>query len=245
MHRTIFLSILFLLPGAGCHRVQVEVESRLVSDVSLWGRLDGPGYVISGPDEQAEASLAFQEFADMLAAALKLRRPELQRAAPGEPAELSLTLTCRVVDRGTAVETYPVYGPRAGFLYGYGYGYPDYGLVGTEVRTVDLGYQHAACLSAWIADGSGPAGRRVVWEGCGSLNSSQRSLKQTMPFLLVALVSVYGEATDVPLVVKLDHDDPRVERVGEVAQVRSRFIGTQPAAVSQDAGALSRIRHRR
>jgi hypothetical protein len=205
-----------LLVAAGCHRIHVDVDCRLSASDTLWHHLDGPRYAITGVSEEAEASLSFEEFSGMLENVLRLSRPDLERAPVGEPADLNLTLHYNVIDRGTGVESYPVhYGPPFGYMYWYGPGYDDrfYGFAATEVRTVHLGYRHLLFVAAWIPDPSQPAGRRTIWEGHGDLVSSGRSLKQTMPYLLVALATYYGQSTDQPVTLALDPDDERVQNL--------------------------------
>ncbi|MHC4443063.1 MAG: hypothetical protein ACYTF1_08090 [Planctomycetota bacterium] len=215
MFRTSLLFLLFLLFSAGCRHVVVEVDCRLTGDQSYHRYLRGPRYVIRGVDEQAEASLAFEEFSAMLSQELSFEYSNLKRVRPEGPADVVFTLAYGVSDRGAGVETYPVYGH-----YGYGWhwgpglrrhGY--YGVVGTEVQRVHLGYLHSLFVSAWVGDELQPAGRRVIWEGNCDLVSSNRSLKFSMPYLMAALGRYYSRATERPVRVKFDADDEFVRRL--------------------------------
>jgi len=153
------LSLLLVAAGvagsSGCSAFHVHVDCNLIEDSSQWTRLNGPAYVVRGESEKQESSLTFQQFADLLETALRHERPDLHRVPAGEAANLILTLNYGVVDRGTGLETTPVYG-RVGV--GYGYGYPAYHhgyyrQVGTRVDTVHLGYVHRLFLTAWIPRG--------------------------------------------------------------------------------------------
>lgn len=212
--------------ASGCTSTRIEVDCRLVNEPSQWPLLDGPEYVIHGETEEQEASLAFQEFADMLARGLKQERPDLGRVAIGEPARLVVSLGYNVIDNGTGVRSYPVYGPRFGYIYCGGgvYEHPGYGYVGTETQTIHLGYTHVLMLSVWTPDESKPAGRRVLWEGHAESVSAERSLKAAMPCLVVALVSNYGQSTGDIVHVRMDRDDERVEEL-----CRDRSSATQDA----------------
>jgi hypothetical protein len=161
-------------------------------------RLDGPRYVIRAPDEQTEASLAFQEYARVVEYALRMREPGLERVGITDPADFALLMQARVVDLGSGMESYPVYG----HYYGPGFGpcgpayYHAYGPVGTEVRTVHLGYDHVLFLTAYIQAPGAPAGRVVLWEGMSGTIEDQADLDRAMPYLALGLTLYYGQATD-------------------------------------------------
>jgi hypothetical protein len=205
--------VLMLFAASGCTDVRVYIDARLASDNTLWHHLDGPTYVIRGGSPEHEASLSFEAFSDMLAEALAAGSTSLRRVHIGEPADLSLTLLYELVDRGTDVETYPVYGPSFGYWYGCGPGPYHSTYMGTQSRTVHLGYRHLLFVSAWIPAPDQPAGRRTIWEGHSEHVSDRNSLKQTMPYLITALVEFYGKSTSEPVRVTLKRDDPRVERL--------------------------------
>jgi hypothetical protein len=202
-----------LLVATGCHHVRVSVDCRLARDTTLWRHLDGPRYAVHADDEEIEASLAFEESAQLLERALAAERPDLARAGARESADLHLTLRYNVFDRGTGVESYPVYGrsPGWGWRGGGYYGSGGYGVVGTHLETVHLGYAHLLSLSAWIPDSTRPADRQVVWEGRADLVAGSPNPRLAMPYLVTALAGFYGEATDRPALIKFDEDDERVE----------------------------------
>lgn len=199
--------------SAGCSPFRVHVDCNLIDDPSHWTRLNGPAYVIRGENEKQESTLAFQQFANLLELALEHERPDLRREPAGEPAHLILTLSYGLVDRGAGIETRPVYG-RVGFYGGYGYRYRYYGhytRVGTRVDTVHLGFAHCVSITAWIPDDSDPDQRLILWEGYCDHAGRQRSLKETMPYLLAALVPYYGQATGGMESFTVDDDDALVE----------------------------------
>lgn len=197
------------LAAAGCEPYRVNVDCRLTSDNSLWHRLDGPAFVVHGPTPQIESTLEFEDFSTMLARALRQQRPALQRVAIGQTANLQMTMAYTVLYRGQAIETYPDFRPA----YGFGpFGEPLFDTyVGTEVRTVDLGYHHMLSLSAWIADQGLPAGRKVLWEGRADLIAYDSNLKQTMPAMLLASTSLYGQSTGSTMTIKYSKDDDRFD----------------------------------
>jgi len=206
MRRRLASSVVILIAVSGCHHVRVDVDCRRTQDPSLHALLYDANYVIKGVNENVESSLAFKEFACMLESVLRMKHPHLIRVAANSPSDFVLTMNYRVVDRGAGIETYPVYG-HGGWGY-WGYRHPGYyGVVGTRVETVDLGYVHSLFLSAFKIDKNQHTGRTVIWEGNAELNSSQRSLKLTMPYLMVAMEPYYGRATERPVRVKLDPDD--------------------------------------
>ena len=209
---TIVLGVLLLTTG--CRHVRVDVDCRLLGDHDQLHRLDGPTYVIRGPNEAEEASLAFQETADLLARGLAAERPDLTRVALEAPAHLMISIAYQVVDRGTAVESYPVYGHESGFAFSYGgpiHHYHGYGPVGAHVESVHLGFAHRLFLTAWVPDESRPADRLVLWEGYCDHAGPERSLKATLPYLVAAIVPYYGRPTDDLERIKFDRDDERVE----------------------------------
>jgi hypothetical protein len=227
MHRMLlYVSALSLL-ATGCQSIRVQVDCRLTPDNSLWTRLDGPDYVIHGVDPQVESSLEFQDFAGLMADTLKLIRPSLRRVAIGQPANLQMSLTYAMFYRGQAIETYPVHGPLWGFG-PYGYGMPFDTYVGTEVQTVDLGYQHMISVSAWISDPGQVGGRKVLWEGRANDISDSPTLRQPMPHMMVALFSFYGEATNGLVTVKLDKDDERLKALAG-APIHKHKVTSHPA----------------
>lgn len=196
------------LAAAGCEPYRVHVDCRLTSDRSLWQRLDGPALVIHGPTPQIESTLEFEDYSDMLARALRQQRPTLRRVPIGQTANLQMTMAYTVLYRGQTIETYPDFRP----VYGYGpFGAPLFDCVGTEVRTVDLGYHHLLSLSAWIADQGLPAGRKVIWEGRADLIADDSNLKQTMPAMILAMTSLYGQSTGTTITIKYSKDDDRFD----------------------------------
>jgi len=211
------LSVTVLLGLAGCHGVSVNVDCRLSRNNTPWRFLDGPSYVIRGPDETTEASLAFQEFSDMWERVLREERPALKRVAIGQPAALTMTLVYNVYDLGTGVASYPVYGYRhfgySSYHTGAYYRGSSYGFVGTQVETVHLGYARTLFVSAWVTDASRPAGQQVVWEGACDSAGHENSLKIIMPYLMIALGPYYGQATDRPERIRIERTDERVEQL--------------------------------
>jgi hypothetical protein len=203
--RPVGMMIVAATLAAGCTPYRVNVDSRLTGDDSLWHRLDGPAYVIHGPTPQVESMLEFEDFSAMLARALSQQRSGLQRVAIGQTANLQMTMAYTVLYRGQAIETYPDYRPVYGFGPFGGGIFDTY--VGTEVRTVDLGYQHLLSISAWIADEGQPAGRKVLWEARADLIADDSNLKQTMPAMLLATTSLYGQGTGGTVTFKYSHDD--------------------------------------
>lgn len=203
-----FLAVV-ALTAAGCEPYRVRVDCRLTADSSLWHRLDGPAYVIHGPTPQVESTLEFEDFSAMLDRALRQQRPGLRRVAVGQTANLQMTLAYTVLYRGQAIETYPDYRPVYGFG-PFGEGFFDT-YVGTEIRTVDLGYQHLLTISAWIADQGRPAGRKTLWEARADLIADDSNLKQTMPAMLLATTSLYGQSTAGTVIIKYDKDDERFD----------------------------------
>lgn len=205
--------LLVLLASSGCTEVRVRVDTRVSPDPDLRRLLERGRYVIRGPDETAEASLAFQEFADILARALKMEGHGLKRVRPGDPADLNLTMIVNIADLGTATTSYPVYGHS--YAYGYGpYGirrYHAYGVVGTEVQTYHLGYDRTLFVSAWVPAEGAPAGRRVAWEGFAGSVGDGGDLQDAMPYLALALASHFGESTGGPVRITFSRDDDRVE----------------------------------
>jgi len=205
------LLIVVALATVGCEPYRVHVDCRLTPDQSLWHRLDGPLYVIHGPTPQVESTLEFEDYSSMMDRALRQQRPGLQRVAIGQTANLQMTLAYTVLYRGQAIETYPDYRPVYGFG-PFGEGFFDT-YVGTEVRTVDLGYQHLITISAWIADQDQPAGRKTLWEARADLVADESNLKQTMPAMLLATTSLYGQSTVRTVIIKYDKDDDRFDAV--------------------------------
>ncbi len=212
-----WIGLVPLAVAAGCSTVRVDVETRLAADPSLAERLAGPAYVMGGVAPEAEASLTFQEAADLWSAALAEYRPHLRRAAGDEPAAFRMTLGFNVVDLGTGVVSYPEYGPTwghfsvsggCGHYSGYGHGY---GYVGQRVQTVHLGYDRSLLVVAWIEDPAQPAGRRVIWEGFARSVGSTPSLKTAMPYLVAALAPYFGEVTAEPVRQRFTSHSDRIE----------------------------------
>ena len=203
------MTIVAALAAAGCQPYRVHVDCRLTTDNSLWHRLDGPAFVVHGPAPQIESTLEFEDFAAMLARAIRQQRPSLQRVPIGQTANLQMTMGYSVLYRGQAIETYPYYRPMYGFgPWGDGfYG----GEVFERVDVVDLGYQHMLSLSAWIADEGQPADRKVLWEGRADLIADDSNLKQTMPAMLLATMSLYGQSTGATVTMKYKKDDDRFD----------------------------------
>ncbi|GMU23884.1 MAG: hypothetical protein AMXMBFR13_39620 [Phycisphaerae bacterium] len=225
--------------------------------------MDGPRYAVHGPDPAFEATLEFQEFADLLEEALREPRPNLERIRPvfearsemvpsasnasiagnaastgvqpapsgmgaargpaaalpmsvvGARPDVVFTFAYHMVDRGTRIDTYPLYMHRHGYARypGRVYRYRSWGYAGTAVDTVHLGFVHGASLIAWIPDPSQPAGRRVLWEGAASLVADEPDLRAAMPYLAVSLAALYGHPTDGPTTVKFKRDDDRIEHL--------------------------------
>lgn len=221
---------------AGCGGVKVGVDARLVKDSGLWHHLDGPTYRVLAPAPEMESSLEFQDFADLLAAALQEPRPNLRRlGGPGtlpaleaaalppresSPAmsvprpDLYLTLDFQIFDRGTATGSYPLYGTRRTTLYGpYGRRRSYYGsfYAGQAFETYHLGFVHTATLVAWTTDTTQPAGRRVIWEGRADLLREDPEPCDSMPYLAIALATCYGQPTEGRAVLKFKRGDDRVE----------------------------------
>ncbi|MBI4578439.1 MAG: hypothetical protein HY718_01970 [Planctomycetes bacterium] len=200
--------------SAGCATsVRVQIDCRVAPDAGLRQRLAGPRYVIRAVNEQAEASLAFQEFADTFAAALEMRHPDLRRVEVTQPAEFAILLQANVTDLGTGVTSYPVYG----HYYGHGYGpygpihYSSFGVVGTEVRAVHLGYNRTLFVSAYVLDPAAPGGRRVLWEGMAGSVGDESDLAAAMPYLSLALSSHFGESSEGQQSLRFEHDDSDVK----------------------------------
>ncbi len=209
MHRVGMLTVVAALAAAGCQPYRVHVDCRLTKDDTLWHRLDGPAFVVHGPTPQIESTLEFEDFAAMLSRAIRQQRPGMQRVPIGQTANLQVTMGYTVLYRGQAIETYPEFHPVRGFG---PWGDPFFGgEVFERVETVDLGYQHMLTLSAWIADQGLPAGRQVLWEGRADLITDDSNLKQTMPAMLLALTSLYGQGTTTTVTIKFDRDDERFE----------------------------------
>lgn len=226
--------LLALLVPAGCTSVRVRVDTRVSSDPDLRRLLDRGRYAVHAADETAEASLAFQEFAEILARALEMQGHRLERAHPGEPADLNLTMIVNVADLGTGTASYPVYGRT----YAYGYGpcgvrrYSSYGVVATEVQTYHLGYDRTLFLSAWVPAEDAPAGRRVAWEGFAGSVGDSGSLQEAMPYLALALASHFGESTGGVAKLSFSRDDDRIELlVGGMMPVAR--AATEPAETEQ------------
>ena len=234
MHRLGMLTIVAALAAAGCAPYRVQVDCRLTSDNSLWHRLDGPVFVVHGPTPQIESTLEFEDFAAMFDQAIRQQRPGLRRVPIGQTANLQVTMGYTVLYRGQAIETYPYYRPMYGFgPWGDGfYG----GEVFERVDVVDLGYQHMLSLSAWIADEGQPADRKVLWEGRADLIADDSNLKQTMPAMLLALTSLYGQSTGTTVTIKFDKDDERFEELRH----EPISVGAAPA----EKGPASRPGHR-
>jgi len=211
------IGLLSLAVAAGCSTVRVDVETRLTTDPALSRQLAGPAYALGGVSPEAEASLVFQEAADLWAAALAEYRPHLRRASHGEPAAFRMTLGFNVLDLGTGVVSYPEYGPTwshlgvysgCGYHHGYAHGY---GYVGQRVETVHLGYDRSLLVVAWIEDPSQPAGRRVIWEGFARSMGSTPSLKVALPFLAAGLAPYFGQATEEPVHERFTRHSDRIE----------------------------------
>lgn len=231
MCRVGFGCLLLAAMLAGCGSSKVWVDGRLTPDSGQWHRLDGPTYRIVGVAPEAEASLEFQEVADLLERAFHAPRPNLRRASPaavpagaaggraaerGPRPDLVMTVTFQVFDRGTAVHTYPVYAHRRATAYsrhGRVYRYHSYGYAGSEVETVHMGFVHGLSLTAWVFDAAQPAGRRVIWEGKASIVRDEPDLRAAMPYLAVALADLYGQPTEGPVTVKFERHDERIERL--------------------------------
>jgi hypothetical protein len=203
------LLIVVALATVGCEPYRVHVDCRLTPDQSLWPRLDGPLYVIHGPTPQIESTLEFEDYSSMLDRALRQQRAGLRRVAIGQTANLQMTLAYTVLYRGQAIQTYPDYRPVYGFG-PYGPGFFDT-YVGTEVTTVDLGYQHLLTISAWVADQGQPAGRKTLWETRADLIADDSNLKQTMPAMLLATTSLYGQSTSSTVTLKYSKSDDRFD----------------------------------
>jgi hypothetical protein len=202
-----------LVAVAGCSSVRVRVDARAAGEPELRERLLGPKYVIRGPDEQMEGSLAFQEYAATLDHALALRRPDLERVGPAEPADFAILVHVAMADLGAGVTSYPVYGSHYGRAYGPcgpGY-YHSFGVVGTEVRSVHYGYDHALSATAYVQDPAGPGGRRVLWEGTAGVVSGRPDLTQAMPYLALALTSMFGQSSEGTEVIKFSSRDEDVK----------------------------------
>jgi len=203
------LTIVAALAAAGCEPYRVHVDCRLTGDNSLWHRLDGPAFVVHGLTPQIESTLEFEDFSAMFTRAVRQQRPSLVRMPIGQAANLQVTMAYTVLYRGQAIETYPTFHPMYGFGPCGDMFFDDY--VVEEVRTVDLGYHHMLNLSAWIADQGQPANRKVLWEGRADLIANDSNLKQTMPAMLLAATSLYGQSTGTTVMIKYDKDDERFE----------------------------------
>ena len=219
-----------VLVAGGCVDPRVTVDTRLTADSQLWSKLDGPGYAIVTDDPRVQATLAFEECAQLWAQVLSRQRPVLRRVAtPGE-ADLIFTMNYSIVDLGTGISASPIDEPTHlvyevaqvqlvshhgggpgghGFSYGHGWGGPYYGPYygGYELQTYRLGYKHTLSISAWVPDATQPAGRRVIWEGQADRIEDQASFKAAMPYLTAALGEFYGQATSKPTIVKVRKDD--------------------------------------
>lgn len=212
MRRQQLLCSVLILAASGCSAIRVRVDARLAPEPELQQKLDGPAYVIKAADEQAEASLAFQEFANTFAHAMEMYRPDLERVGTSEPADFAVLLHVTVADLGAGVVSYPILGSQ----YGRGFGpcgpvyYRSYGVVGTEVRTVHYGYDHVLSAMAYIQDASAPAGRRVLWEGMAGLVDDANDIDQAMPYLAIGLASQFGQPTEGRRSVKLSSRDDQV-----------------------------------
>lgn len=198
------------LCSLGCQNVYVTVDTRLARDPGLWPKLDDPAYAVTADDERVASTLEFQACADLVEEMLEVRRPQLRRVADPATADLICTVSYAVLDRGAGVDTYPVFGPRFGFGYGYGCGpgYGGFGYVGSEVRTYHRGYLHLLLMQAWVPDEAQPMQRQVLWEARGEHVNDARSLKRTMPYLIGAAGRFWGQATEEPIRVRVDRDDP-------------------------------------
>jgi len=204
----LFCGCLIFLSGCG---TSVTVATRLDPNHSMWSRLDGPSYAIVAEDQRVEATLAFRAYASIVEQALSSVRPGLERKGSASEAGLVLTLVYDAADLGSAVASYPVYGYQYGYFYGCPSGfYRTYGYIGTETYTYHLGYRHSLILSAWVQEANAPAGRHVIWEGRADMVNRDRFLDRAMPYLAAALVRFYGQATEGPIRVRLQDDDPLV-----------------------------------
>lgn len=210
-----------VLASSGCSKTRVQVDTRVTQDTALWERLDGPDYVIRGPDEPIEASLAFQEFASVLQRALEARRPDLRRVPRGEPANLVLTMHVEVADRGVGVASYPVYGRMYGYRRvgpGPAYRYGGTYYAGNRFESYHLGFACRLVVSANIHDAGTPAGHKVLWEGSASLVSEAPDPDPVLPYLATALVEYYAQATGGSVMLKFDDDDDGVRVAAGDAQ---------------------------
>lgn len=215
---------------AGCSSVRVRVDSRAATEPEYRERLLGPRYVIRGPDEQAEASLAFQAFAATWSYALETRRPDLVRVEPTQPADFAILLHVQVVNLGGTVAAYPVYGSHFGPAYGpWGPGhYRTFGVVGTEVRSVHFGYDHVLFATAYIQDPAGPGGRRVLWEGMAGSVSNRMDLDEIVPFLAVGLTSTFGDASEGTRTFKFSRRDDEVKLLRRAVRSGQRPVEVSP-----------------
>lgn len=195
---------------AGCGNPYVTVDTRLTDDTQLWNRLDGPRYAVVADDPRLQAALAFEDSAATWGQVLVSARPGIRRVSDARQADLVFTLNFNITDLGTGINTYPVYGWSRGYFVGCGgrgYGYAGREFVGTEVETYHRGFLHTLFLSAWIADASQPAGRRVIWEGQADRTTDEADLKAAMPYLARGLGHFYGQATSKPTRIKIDKDE--------------------------------------
>lgn len=230
-----------LLPGAlgvlilasGCSSVRVRVDARVASDEVLRQRLAGPAYVIRGPDEQVEGTLAFQEFADTFSYALAMRRPDLQRVDRNEPADFAILLHVFVADLGAGLVSYPVYGSHYGRVYGpYGPGYYHaYGIVGTEVRSIHYGYDHVFSATAYIQDPAGPGGRRVLWEGTAGVVGGHEDLSAAVPYLALGLTTFFGTSTAETEFMRFSRRDEHVRYLRDWVRMGVRPLEPEPGDV--------------
>ena len=194
----------------GCVNPYVTVDTRLTGDQHLWVKLEGPAYAVVADDPRLQASLVFEECAALWSEVLNRQRPELDRVADADEADIIFTLAFDVLDLGIGVSTYPVYGSSRPHVSGYGgraRRYDSYDVVGTEVRSYHRGYRHLLFVSAWLPDAAKPAGRRVIWEGQAARTIDEADLKASMPYLTAGLGQFYGQATSEPTRIKLDKDE--------------------------------------
>ncbi|HSW47199.1 MAG TPA: hypothetical protein VLM89_16670 [Phycisphaerae bacterium] len=199
-----------MVPACGCVNPYVTVDTRLTSDPVLWRKLNGPRFAVVTDDPNVQTTLAFQEYAALWSRVAIQARPGLGDMSDPAAADLVFSLYFNIVDMGTGVATYPVYGWTRGYMIGCGrrvHTYTTHEVVGTEVRAYHRGFRHDLFVSAWVADPSQPAGRRVVWEGQAARTTDDADLKAAMPYLTVGLGRFYGQATSEPTRIKIDKDD--------------------------------------
>jgi len=232
-----------VLVAGGCVDPRVTVDTRLTADSQLWSKLDGPGYAIVTDDPRVQATLAFEEYAQLWAQVLSRQRPVLRRVATSGEADLIFTINYSIVDLGTGISASPIDEPTHlvyevaqvqlvsyhgcgpgghGFSYGHGWGGPFDGPYygGYDLQTYHLGYKHTLSVSAWVPDATQTAGRRVIWEGQADRIEDQANFKAAMPYLTAALGEFYGQATSKPAIVKVRKDDlPGAPMPGHAQQV--------------------------